>query len=166
MNLKPIMLPAIAAMVSTFGTAAQDNGSQLLFQDTETHISQPELRVFVNPMVCDLNMKYGANASRTSFQTDFIIKSLDTMTEAEFSNLKKRALFQFTQKEKADVIVEPLFNSYVSADNNKRLIIEISGFPANYTNFRALGKEKVDLDMIHIVYPAAFQETVESKDRK
>lgn len=166
MNLKPLMLTAIAAMVSTFGATAQDNGSQVLFQDTETHISQPELRVFVNPMVCDLNMKYGANASRTNFSTEFMIKSLDTLSEAEFSNLKKRALFQFTKKEGADVIVEPLFNSYISADNTKRLIIEISGFPANYTNFRALGKEKVDLDMIHIVYPAAFQETVESKDRK
>lgn len=160
-------LPALAvAIVSPLIASAQDNGKQLLFQDTETHISQPELRVFVNPMVCDLSMKHGPNSPRTAFETEFTIKSLETLSEAEFSNLKKRALYQFTKKENADIIVEPLFNSYVLPDNNRLLIIEITGFPANYTNFRALGKEQADLDMVRVVYPAAFQEAVESKERK
>lgn len=144
---------------------AQSNGGQVLFQDTETHISQPELRVFVNPMVCDLQILY-PSSPRKNFSTSFIIKSLESLTEAEFQNLRKRALYQFTTDQQADVIIEPIFNSYITSNNTKELTIEITGFPAKYTNFRPLGKEQADVEMVRVVYPASYQQSVESKERK
>lgn len=163
--MKKSALVALALGALSLTATAQTDGSQVLFQDTETHISQPELRVFVNPMVCDLQILYPTNPRR-DFSTSFIIKSLESLTEAEFQNLRKRALYQFTDKEKADIIIEPIFNSYITSGNTKELTIEITGFPAKYTNFRPLGKEQADVEMVRVVYPASYQQAVESKERK
>lgn len=155
-----------AAMVSPLFAGAQDKGgSQVLFQDSETHMSQPELRVFVNPQVCDMEMIYPGQP-REEYQQFFPIKSIDTLTEAEFSNLKNRALYQFAQEHGADIIIEPLFNSTINEKDPKRLLISVSGYPAKYVNFRPLGNSQADLEMVRIVYPAMYQNRVESKDRK
>jgi len=166
MKLKALAALAAAAAVSSFTANAQDKGgSQVLFQDSETHMSQPELRVFVNPQVCDLEMIYPGKP-REEYQQFFPIKSIETLSEAEFTNLKNRALYQFAQEHGADIIIEPIFNSTITERDTKRLLITVSGYPARYVNFRPLGKSEADLEMVRIVYPAAFQETVESKERK
>lgn len=165
MKLKAMALVVAAALVSPLFADAQDKGGQIIFQDSETHMSQPELRVFVNPQVCDLEMIYPGKP-RTEYQQYFPIRSVDTLTEAEFTNLKNRALYHFAKEHGADIIIEPIFNSIITDKDSKRLLIMVTGYPAKYVNFRPLGKSAVDLDMVRTVYPAAYQNVVESKKEK
>lgn len=165
MNLKSMLLAATGAMVVAFPAAADEKNSQVLFQDSEMHMSQPELRIFVTPQVCDLEMVY-PNQPRSEYSYSVEIRSIDSMTEGEFTNLKNRTLYRFAKEHRADIIIEPIFNSYVNTENKNVLNITVTGFPARYVNFRPLGKSDVDLEMVRIVYPAGYQEAVESKQRK
>lgn len=163
MKLKATLLATVALTVSSFNVDAQDNkSSQVIFQDSEMHMSQPELRVFVNPQVCDLEMIH-PSSPRTEFEMQFPIKSVDTLTELEFTNMKNRALYHFAKKEGADIIIEPIFNSTVNEKSNKIMTIYVTGFPAKYVNFRPLGKSDADLEMVRTVYPAAYQTIVDKK---
>lgn len=156
----------VCAAVMATPAFAQADGEKVLFQETETHISQPELRVFVNPMVCDLQMLF-PNNPRREFSTELPLpRPIDQITQGEFENLQKRALYQFATSVQADVIVEPIFNSYVTAKDSKIMKFEVSGFPAKYVDFRPLGKAQIDLDMVKIVYPATYQNVVDSKQTK
>lgn len=166
MNVKSLLLAAAGATVATLSAAADDKtSSQVLFQDSEMHMSQPELRIFVTPQVCDMEMIY-PNKPCSEYSYSVEIRSLESLTEAELTNLKNRTLYQFAKKHGADVIIEPIFNSYVTTDNKNVLNITVTGFPARYVNFRPLGKSDVDLDMVRIVYPAGYQQSVESEQRK
>lgn len=165
MNLKTMLLAAAGAIVATLSAVADDKNQQVLFQDSEMHMSQPELRIFVTPQVCDMEMIY-PNKPRSEYSYAVEIRSIDALTEAEFTNLKNRTLYKFAKEHGADIIIEPIFNSYVTTDNKNILNITVTGFPARYVNFRPLGKSDVDLDMVRIVYPAGYQQAVESKQRK
>lgn len=145
---------AFLSAISAVGYAQQT--AQPLFQDSEVHMSQPEVRVFVTPQVADLEMVYPGK-SREEYQQFFNIKSIETLTEGEFDNLKKRALYSFANEHGADLIIEPIFNSTVSEKDTKRILITVTGYPAKYVNFRPLGKSQADLDMVRIVYPAEYQ---------
>lgn len=164
MGIKALLLAA-GATVAAFSVAADDNNAQVLFQDSEMHMSQPELRIFVTPQVCDMEMIY-PNKPRSEYSYSVEIRSLESLSEAEFTNLKNRTLYKFAKAHGADIIIEPIFNSYVTTENKNVLNITVTGFPARYVNFRPLGKSDVDLDMVRVVYPAGYQQTVESKQRK
>lgn len=153
--MKRILLLAITAIAMMLPAFAQQQ-AQPIFQDSEVHMSQPEVRVFVTPQVADLEMIYPGK-SREEYQQFFNIKSIDTLTEVEFDNLKKRALYSFASEHGADLIIEPIFNSIVSEKDPKRILITVTGYPAKYVNFRPLGKSQGDLDMVRVVYPAEYQ---------
>ncbi|MBD5325127.1 MAG: hypothetical protein HDR46_02895 [Bacteroides sp.] len=165
MNLKALLLLAAGVAVGPVAGFADDKNSQVLFQDSEMHMSQPELRIFVTPQVCDMEM-INPDKPRAEFSSVFEIRSLESLTEAEFTNFKNRTLYMFAKEHGADIIIEPIFNSYIVAGDNKLLRINVTGFPARYVNFRPLGKSDVDLEMVRVVYPAGYQKVVESKQRQ
>lgn len=165
MNRKKLFLTLGAFAVTALASADDKKPNQVLFQDSEMHMSQPELRIFVTPQVCDMEMIY-PNQPRSEYSYSVEIRSPESLTETEFTNLKNRTLYNFAKEHGADIIIEPIFNSYVTTDNKNVLNITVTGFPARYVNFRPLGKSDVDLDMVRIVYPAGYQQTVESKQRK
>ena len=59
------------------------------------------------------------------------------------------------QESDADVIVAMVPHSYISETDENVLYVEISGYPAKYVNFRPLGKNPDDFEMIRTVYPNA-----------
>lgn len=165
MKRRQLLLTVGAFIGVALASADDKNPTQVLFQDSEMHMSQPELRIFVTPQVCDMEMIH-PNEPRSEYSYSVEIRSFDSMTEDDFTNLKNRALYNFAKDHGADIIIEPIFNSFVTTDNKNVLNITVTGFPARYVNFRPLGKSDVDLDMVRIVYPAGYQQTVESKQRK
>ncbi len=81
----------------------------------------------------------------------FEIKSIEQTFNFELWNYQNRALYRAVQESDADAIIEPLFNSYVYEKDSKTLVVELSGYPVRYTNFRPATKGEVD--MIGVVYP-------------
>lgn len=155
MKLKKLLFVSALGLIP-FVSFAQKEQNDVIFQDTEVHRSYPELRVFVTPQICDLQMIY-PNHPRQEFEIFFNLpKGIDSLTEAEFENLKRRATYEFAAEHNADVIIEPIFNSKVYDKNSRRIHMEVTGYPAKYVNFRPLGKE--DLNTVQIVYPAQFQQ--------
>lgn len=155
MTRKAILFAALAALPAiAFAQKSQDK--QIVFETSEVHKTAPELRVFVTPMVADLEMIDPAKG-REEFQSTFQIKSIDALTEFELINLQNRTMYRFAQEHNADVIVEPIFNTRVMEDDSKRMIITVTGYPAKYVNFRKMDRNSDDFEMVRIVYPAEFQ---------
>jgi hypothetical protein len=57
-------------------------------------------------------------------------------------NLKQLAMLDALQKSKSDVLVEPTFDI---STVGRRVTVNVSGFPATYTNFHSIKTEEVDL---------------------
>lgn len=151
------LLGVLCIGLATFTSLAQnDQSNTVLFEESEVHMTAPELRVFITPQVADLEMIYPGKP-REEYQQFFTIKSVDALTNGDLDNMQKRALYRFAQEHNADVIIEPIFNSRVSEKDPKRLLISITGYPARYVNFRPLGKSDNDIEMVRTVYPAEFQ---------
>ena len=149
------MLLAPAMAVSMY--AQKDQGqNNVIFEESQVHMTAPELRVFVTPQVADLEMIYPGKP-REEYQQFFPIKSFDSLTENDLVNFQNRALYRFAQEHNADLIIEPIFNTRISEKDPKRILVSITGYPARYVNFRPLGKNEADLNMVKIVYPAEFQ---------
>lgn len=154
MKILKLFAVACACLLPALSFAQKEQG-EVVFQDTEVHKSFPELRVFVTPQICDLQM-VNSKEPRQEFETFYnLAKGIDSLTEAEFENLKRRAMYEFASEQNADVIIEPIFNTKVFEKNTKRIYIAITGYPAKYVNFRPLGKE--DINTVQVVYPASFQ---------
>lgn len=143
-------LTLFGAMIMTAMTClAQSDNDVKLFEETGSRDFEPQLKVYVTPQVCDV--KY-LSASRQEFGPyKFEIKgSLDEVT---FLNLKNRAVYLAMKEFKADAILAMVPHSYISEENDKVLVIEISGYPVKYVNFRPLNAPDVDSDIIIKAYP-------------
>ncbi|MDE6812124.1 MAG: hypothetical protein K2J15_07225 [Muribaculaceae bacterium] len=151
-----LSLFALPSMALCLSAQSDETRPNMIFEESQVHMSAPELRVFVTPQICDLEMIYPGKP-REAHQQTFNIKSFDSLSEKELVNFQNRALYYFAQEHNADIIIEPIFNSRISEKNPKQLIVSVTGYPAKYVNFRPLGKDEKDMNMINVVYPAAFQ---------
>lgn len=156
MTRKAILSIAALLALPTAVFAQKDKEKQIVFETSEVHKTAPELRVFVTPMVADLEM-IDPTKGREEYECTFQIKSIDTLTEIELINLQNRTMYRFAQEHNADVIVEPIFNTRVMENDSKSMIITITGYPAKYVNFRKMDRNSDDFEMVRIVYPAEFQ---------
>ena len=124
------------------------------FEEAVTRAAEPEVKVFIHPLIADLQM---IETERQPYGPyTYKIKSPENLTIVELENFKKRALYQAVQISDADVLIEPLFDSYIDESDPHKLVINLTGFPAKYVNFRNLGSSPDDLEMVRVVYPAAY----------
>lgn len=156
---------ALSAILLSFTAAwAQRSVSQKeevkTFEEAMTRMVEPEIKVFIRPKVADLSM---ISESR-QYWGPYTYK-VKTLTEYDLENFKKAALYRATKEADADVIVATIFDSYILDSDNETLVIDISGFPAKYVNFRDLGEQEVDQDMIMWVYPAAWPSRTYEQDK-
>lgn len=129
------------------------------FEEAMTRTVEPEVKVYIRPKVADLSMI--ATARQYYGPYKYNVKSLN---EDIFENLKKSALYRDTKESDADVMVATIFDSYTLDGDDNTLIIEISGFPAKYVNFRDFGGVPEDVDMVKWVYPAAYSPTTRQQE--
>ena len=116
--------------------------------DTQPHM-------FVTPIVADVSIISGASNVFKTQGTITIPAAPDTKDQKQLEayaasarnvildgieELKAKALFEFSEKEGADLIVGPSYS--VTTDKSEGrviyLTVKIKGFPAKYTNFRNL----------------------------
>lgn len=147
-----IFLSLVVALltISMPAYAQKKDSNPKKWEHAEARKIEPEIRTFVTPQICDMQM---LSSSRESygpyyFQLD---QTIGNTYRSETLNDEKRALFRACQEADADAIIEPLFDSYVYEKDTKLLIIELSGYPVKYTNFRPATKSEIE--MIGVVYP-------------
>ncbi|HUN20973.1 MAG TPA: hypothetical protein PLT34_06920, partial [Muribaculaceae bacterium] len=117
--------------------------------ESSARMLDPEVRVFITPQICDMEMLSEGREIFGPYR--FEISSLGNTTNSELDNMKARALYRATVEAGADAVIEPLFNSYVVDKDSKTMVIELSGYPVKYSNFRPLKASEIDI--IRVVYP-------------
>ena len=132
--------------------AQKKEKAQNLFEEAGTRDKEPAFQVFITPQVADV--EFLTTEKETFGPYAFPFKG--ELTEGGLDNFQGRAVYRAMQESDADVIVAMIPHSYISEDNENVLYVEISGYPAKYVNFRPLGKNADDFEMIRIVYPNAF----------
>lgn len=142
-----------AAMLMTAMVCfAQKADDKKLFEEAGSRDKEPEFKVFVTPQICDVKF---LSTEREEFGPYYF--NIDgALDEAELANAKNRAVHRAMKESDADAIVAMVPHSYISAENDKVLVVEVSGYPAKYVNFRPLGTSDVDFETIRTVYPSPY----------
>lgn len=144
-----IALAMIAFVGSSAAFAQKNDSNPKTWEEAQARKVVPEIRTFVTPQICDMQM---LSKTRETFGPYYFpIKSIEQTFNFELWNYQNRALYRACQESDADAIIEPLFNSYVYEKDTKTLVVELSGYPVRYTNFRPASKTEVD--MIGVIYP-------------
>lgn len=149
-----MLLCLILATAVVCPAQKREKKSQNLFEEAMSRDEEPAFQVFVMPQIADV--KYLSTERETFGPYRFRIKSANDLSEAEFADFKDRAQYLATCEADADIIIARLVHSYISENDDKSLVIEITGYPAKYVNFRPIGKNPQDFEMIRTVYPDAF----------
>ena len=93
------------------------------------------------------------NEARQDFGPyEYEISSIDNLSYEQLDNFKTRSLYKAAREADADIIVAATFNAR-SDEKGKKVIIEVSGFPGKYVNFRTATKQDGDYEWITTVYP-------------
>lgn len=152
MKHKTLLALGVVALAASGPMQAQKKDpNPKKFERAEARKVVPEIRTFVTPQICDMQM---ISKTRESFGPYYFqINSIENTFNYEITNFQNRSLYRACQEADADAVIEPLFNTYVYEKDPKVLVIELSGYPVKYTNFRPATKSEID--MIGVVYPAA-----------
>lgn len=141
----------LAALCAPAAFAQKKEANPKVWEEAQARKIVPEIRTFVTPQICDMQML--SKSRETYGPYYFEIKSIEQTFNFELWNYQNRALYRAIQESDADAIIEPLFNSYVLDKDTKTLVVELSGYPVKYVNFRPASKNEVD--MIGVIYPSA-----------
>lgn len=149
---KPKIILTTILLAGAFSLAsAQSAKSSLQWEEAQARKITPEIRMVVTPQICDMTMLSG---SREKFGPySFPIKSIDGTTNADLDNFKSNALYLACREMDADAVIEVIYHSYINEKDNKSLVIELSGYPVKYSNFRPATKAEVE--MMGVAYPRA-----------
>ncbi len=104
------------------------------FRQSQSRINEPNMAVFVRPLVVDLEV---INQERVESESNFPNVKLTDLTSEKLYNLKATALFECSQTNHADVIIGAMFDIQSFENNNGYGIkIKVVGYPAKYTNWK------------------------------
>lgn len=132
------------------------------FEESQSRIAEPELKVYIRPMVADLEVLN--DQKRMKFGPYEYEVNTKLFNDDDLTNLKATSVYKAALSADADVIVGAIFNTYVEDSEPDVVKIEVIGFPAKYVNFRPLGTDEKsnDYDMIRVVYPSTGKQYEES----
>ncbi len=124
---------------------------QTTFEQSQSRIIEPKQDVFIKPLVAEIQIMN--NQERVDFKPfERPISSVDDLTYEQLDNFKAGALYDAARQAGADIIVAATFNVRTD-EKGKKIIIEVSGFPGKYVNFRTATKADDDYEWITTVYP-------------
>lgn len=153
MKIKIILsLILVVALGTATSFAQKKDPNPKKMENTQARQEEPEVRTFVTPQICDMQMLSKTRETYGPYLFN-LSTNADNVTNGEWKNAEGRALFRACQEADADVIIGTMYDSYVYEKDQKVLVIEISGYPAKFVNWRAASKAEVD--MIGIIYPDA-----------
>ncbi|MCQ2336066.1 MAG: hypothetical protein MJ010_02655 [Paludibacteraceae bacterium] len=127
MKTKILLLGALAAVVlSSCKTSTS-------YSYSEFKTSDPTVNVFAVPQIAELAVS--ATKITYSERLNKDIREMSSSAAESFAMTEKETVLNNAIKaNNADVLIAP--NITVTTDNQGRLVITVTGYPANYTGFR------------------------------
>ncbi len=148
---RSLLLICAIALMGGISSAQKSKKDAMVWEEAGERQKEPEFKVFINPQVADLEFM---SAEREQFGPYYFpIKSIEDTKNWELDNFQSKATYRAMKESDADVIVAPVYHSYVMESDEKTMVIELTGYPAKYVNFRPLGKKPEDFEMVRTVYP-------------
>ena len=139
---------SFVTLIVCFTTIAM---GQTTFEQSQSRIIEPKQDVFIKPLVAEI--KIMNDEARQDFGPyEYEISSIDNLSYEQLDNFKTRSLYKAAREADADIIVAATFNAR-SDEKGKKVIIEVSGFPGKYVNFRTATEADGDYKWITTVYP-------------
>lgn len=130
----------------TVAAQAQNKKDEKVGYDEATAISvEPVTSAHVTPIVADVNVSATKISHSETFTNELSRYDIEHPEKsAEIHYLKNYTLNKATSKSKADLIIAPIYEINTSADM-QTITVNVSGYPATYTNFRTATTQDLDL---------------------
>lgn len=143
----------LALSVTVVCHAKGEEKDNKLFEEAMARDEEPATRVYVHPQIADLQML--AKEREVFGPYKFKVEKPGTLAEGELENAKGRALYRATLEADADLMIGTLYDSYVLEGDERYVVVELSGYPAKFVNFRPMPADANLTNLINICYPAA-----------
>lgn len=143
---------AIAAASPVLAAKPANPNDSKLFEEAMARDEEPKTKTFVVPQIADMQML--SKERETYGPYKFRLTKSGELTENELSNAKGRALYRATLESDADLMIGTLYDSYIMEGDEKYVVVELSGYPAKFVNFRPLPTDAATVNMINICYPS------------
>ena len=147
----------ICSLLATIGALAAPPSQKSpeqnrLFEEAQARQEEPATKAYVIPQIADLQM---LSQNREIFGPYRVkLNKPGELSEGELANLKGRALYRATIESDADLMIGVLYDSYILESDTRYIVVELSGYPAKFINFRPLPLDADMTRMINICYPA------------
>lgn len=143
MFLKVVLTIAIALLSATIATAQKVDRIETTvdYMESSARYMEPSQNIMITPMIADLEV-IGGSVSYTeteAFKNYEVTEELIPLVPG----FKRIALSRAARAHKADVIIGAMVDVITNEDG--RLEITITGYPARYTNFRNATGNEIDL---------------------
>lgn len=146
---KVFLLMALILGVVSVAHAQKGKESLKAFEEAYGRTIEPLHNAYGVPILYDVRLGNRETFGPYPYQIKGELK------EAELQNYKNRAIYKAMLEKGADELVGTIFDSYVKEDDSKTLWVELSAYPAYWTNFRNLDPNSKEVEMIRVIYPSA-----------
>lgn len=148
-NIHPIMLKKfLLVMAVALGSGAIASAQKVDriettvdYMESSARYMEPSQSIMTTPMIADLEV-VGGSISYTESEAFKNYEVTEELTHL-VPGFKRIALSRAARAHKADVIIGAMID--VITNENGRLEITITGYPARYTNFRNATSNEIDL---------------------
>ena len=161
MNKIKIML-LLVTVCSFVGNVA---GQTVKVEESQTRLIEPKQDVLIVPLVAEIQLNSQTRQDFGPYEFDIVLDSPTTFEQ--ISNAwKANSLYRATREADADVLVAATFNVKLNV-KEKKVIVNVSGYPGKYINFRSLKfDKKEDYEWIQVVYPATWGSFEKSAEKE
>lgn len=143
---------SVCGLLLSMGISAQTQVDNRLFEEAMARYEEPATKAYIIPQIADLQM---LSEEREIFGPyKFKLSKSGILAEGELANAKGRALYRATIEADADIMIGTLFDSYIIEGDDKYVVVELSGYPAKFVNFRPITLQDDMIKMINVCYPA------------
>ncbi len=150
---------AVGTIISGF---AADDKENKLFEEAYARDEEPATVVYIHPQIADMQMLSKDREIYGPYR--FKLSKPGVVMEGELENAKARALYRATMESDADLMIGSLYDSYIVENDERYIMVEVSGYPAKYVNFRPLPLDVNMNEMIRVSYTSKSAEAIRLND--
>lgn len=150
MNKQLLTLCLIIGTAIPSFAADNNNKENKLFEEAYARDEEPKTIVYIHPQIADMQMLSKSREVYGPYR--FKLAKPGAVAEGELDNAKARALYRATMESDADLMIGTLYDSYIMEKDDRFIVVEVSGYPAKYTNFRPMPLDATINDLIRVSY--------------
>jgi len=142
--MKILRLLTIAA-IGTLAVSCTTTETLYRYDESTAVYTNPSLSpTLINPTIADLTITEKKVTESLTFDNNLTKADISSANSPVIEYMKNSVVSMTVKKYNADVIVAPIFDIKTS-DNYMKITVTLSGYPANYKNFRNATKEDFEL---------------------